>query len=67
MIKRFSLRTNTDIILTSESAKSFASYIFLFLLVKFVEVRYTRDVSFEESRKRGQSLYEKFHIFSIRP
>ena len=43
------------IILTSDSAnKSFASYVFLFLGVKFVKVEYTRNVSFK--KKRYQSF-----------
>ena len=52
-------------LLTSESAnQAFASYVFLLLWVKFVQVGYNGNVFFE--RKLCQSIYETFRIFSIK-
>ena len=61
IIKLFSKRIDIDYYTNNGSAsKSFASYVFLFPLVKLVEVRYTRNVSL---KKNFPNLYTKLLVF----
>ena len=49
--------------MTESTNKSFASYVFLCLRVKFLKVGNTKNVSFK--KKHCQSFYKTFHIFFL--
>ena len=57
--------------LTSESTdKSFVSFGFLFLRIKFDKVECTRNIPFQKNKKKKKksfkSFYKTFHNFSIK-